>query len=238
VSEEGALYYVMELLEGLDMDDLVGRDGPQPAGRVLSLILQACDSLEEAHDLGMVHRDIKPSNLFVCRLGKQVDFVKVLDFGLVKAVLNPQDKQLTLDGVTQGTPPFMAPEQVLGYPEVDSRSDIYALGCVAYFLLTGQFVFEEPTPIATALAHTQKRPVPPSERSELAVPASLERVVMACLEKHREDRPQSAAELARRLKACTDVPEWSRADALRWWELHLPAPAAAQRAESVGGIRT
>jgi serine/threonine-protein kinase len=238
VSEEGSLYYVMELLEGFDMDGLVSCDGPQPAARVIFLIRQACDSLAEAHDLGMVHRDLKPSNLFVCRLGTQVDFVKLLDFGLVKAVLNREDTKLTLEGVTQGTPPFMSPEQVLGYPEVDGRSDIYSLGCVAYFLLTGQFVFEEPTPMATALAHTRKPPVPPSQRSELSVPASLERVVMACLEKQREDRPQSAAELARLLEACADVPAWSRADALRWWELHLPAPAAAERADTVGGRRT
>jgi serine/threonine-protein kinase len=225
VSDEGGLYYVMELLDGLDVDKLVGRYGPQPAGRVIFLIRQACDSLEEAHDLGLVHRDIKPSNLFVCRLGKQVDFLKVLDFGLVKAVLNLEDKQLTMEGVTQGTPPFMAPEQGLGYPEVDARADIYALGCVAYFLLTGELVFEERTPMATALAHIQKSPVPPSQRSELAIPGSLERVVMACLEKKPEDRPQSAAELARLLDACTDVPPWTRADALRWWEVHVPAPA-------------
>ena len=108
---------------------------------------------------------------------------------------------------------------------MDARADIYALGCVAYFLLTGELVFEERTPMATALAHIQKPPVPPSQRSELAIPGSLERVVMACLEKKPEDRPQSAAELARLLEACTDVPPWTRADALRWWEVHVPAPA-------------
>jgi len=227
VSDEGGLYYVMELLDGLDLDNLVRRYGAQPAGRVISLIRQACDSLDEANDLGLVHRDIKPSNLFVCRLGKHVDFVKVLDFGLVKAALNPGQTQLSLEGITTGTPAFMAPEQGLGEPNVDARADIYGLGCVAYFLLTGELVFEERTPMATALAHIQKPPAPPSQRSELEIPASLERVVMACLEKNRENRPQGAAELARLLDECTDVAPWTRAEAARWWETHLPAATAA-----------
>jgi hypothetical protein len=239
VSDEGCLYYVMELLDGLDVDQLVRRNGPQPGGRVIPLIRQVCDSLEEAHDMGMVHRDIKPSNLFVCRLGKQVDFVKVLDFGLVKAAaVSLGDKTITMEGVTQGTPLFMAPEQALGDPGVDARADIYSLGCVAYFLLTGRFVFEEPTPMATALAHIQNLPVPPSRSSELTIPASLEKVVMACLEKKREERPQSAAELACLLDACTDVTPWTRADALRWWEIHEPVPVAAQQPDIVGEKRT
>jgi eukaryotic-like serine/threonine-protein kinase len=226
MSDDGDLYYVMELLEGLDLQALVDRYGPQPAGRVISLIRQACDSLEEAHHSGMVHRDLKPTNLFVCRLGKQVDFVKVLDFGLVKATLKPEQTQLTMQGVMTGTPAFMAPEQGLGEPDIDARADIYGLGCVAYFLLTGQLVFEERSAMATALAHIQTLPVPPSQRSELPIPASLERVVMRCLKKAREDRPQSAFELAGLLDGCTDVPSWTRSDAVRWWEVHSPVSAA------------
>jgi len=226
MSDDGDLYYVMELLEGLDLQALVDRYGPQPAGRVISLIRQACDSLEEAHHSGMVHRDLKPTNLFVCRLGKQVDFVKVLDFGLVKATLKPEQTQLTMQGVMTGTPAFMAPEQGLGEPDIDARADIYGLGCVAYFLLTGQLVFEERSAMATALAHIQTLPVPPSQRSELPIPASLERVVMRCLEKAREDRPQSAFELAGLLDGCTDVPSWTRSDAVRWWEVHSPVSTA------------
>jgi hypothetical protein len=225
MSDDGSLYYAMELLEGLDAQTLVSRYGPQPAGRVISLIRQACDSLDEAHDLGMVHRDVKPTNLFVCRLGKQVDFVKVLDFGLVKAMLDPGQTQLTVQGDTSGTPAFMAPEQVRGEADIDGRADIYGLGCVAYFLLTGALVFDERTAMSTALAHLEKVPAPPSQRSELPIPASLERVILACLEKKREQRPQSAAELASLLEQCADVSPWTPADAKAWWALHHPAQA-------------
>ena len=176
----------------------------------------------------MVHRDIKPNNLFVCRLGKQVDFVKVLDFGLVKAVLNPGQAQLTMQGDTSGTPAFMSPEQVRG-EEIDPRADIYALGCVAYYLLTGTLVFEESTAMATAVAHVQQNPVPPSRRSELPVPAALENVVMACLEKDREHRPVSASELASLLDR-SGVRPWSPDDAKEWWSLHHPARSAGAAA--------
>jgi serine/threonine-protein kinase len=220
-SDDGSLFYAMELLEGFDAQALVERHGPLPPGRVVSLLRQACDSLEEAHDAGMVHRDIKPNNLFVCRLGKQVDFVKVLDFGLVKAAINPGQAQLTQQGDTSGTPAFMSPEQVRG-EEIDARADIYALGCVAYFLLTGALVFEESTPMATAVAHVQQAPVPPSRRSELPIPASLERTIMACLEKDRAQRPGSITELAALLDE-SGVRPWSQADAKEWWSLHHPA---------------
>jgi serine/threonine-protein kinase len=225
VSDDGSLYYAMELLEGMDTQSLVTRYGPQPAGRVISIIRQACDSLDEAHDLSMVHRDVKPTNLFLSRLGKQVEFVKVLDFGLVKAALDPGQAQLTMQGETSGTPAFMAPEQVRGEADIDGRADIYGLGCVAYFLLTGELVFDEPTPMATALAHVEKVPALPSRRSELPIPASLERVIMACLEKKPEQRPQTVAELASLLEACTDVPRWTPSDAKEWWALHHPAEA-------------
>jgi serine/threonine-protein kinase len=225
MSDDGSLYYAMELLDGLDAQTLVSQYGPQPAGKAISLIRQACDSLEEAHELGMVHRDVKPTNLFLCRLGKQVDFVKLLDFGLVKAVLNPDQAQLTMQGETSGTPAFMSPEQVRGERDVDGRADIYGLGCVLYYLLTGALVFDEPTAMATALAHVERAPVPPSQRSELPIPASIERVVMACLEKKREDRPQTVCELARQLEACRDIPEWTATEAKQWWALHYPVAA-------------
>jgi serine/threonine-protein kinase len=223
VSDEGSMYYVMELLDGIDAEKLVDLDGPQPPARVISLIRQICESLEEAHDLGMVHRDIKPSNVFICRLGKRTDFVKVLDFGLVKALQSPFETRLTMAGETSGTPAFMAPEQVRSEPDVDARADIYGVGCVAYYLLTGTLVFDERSPMSMALAHVEKEPEPPSNRTELPIPASLERIVMACLEKKPEDRPQSAAELAQLLDDCTDIPEWTQADANRWWSLHRPA---------------
>jgi serine/threonine-protein kinase len=221
-SDEGSLYYVMELLDGVDAETLVEQYGSQPAGRVVSLLRQVCESLEEAHDLGMVHRDIKPSNVFVCRLGKRADFVKVLDFGLVKALETPGQPRLTMYGETSGTPAFMAPEQVRSETDIDGRADIYGLGCVAYNLLTGTLVFDASTSMSMAVAHLEQQPEPPSRRTEVPVPASLERIVMTCLEKKPEHRPQSAAELAALLDECTDITPWTRADADRWWSLHRP----------------
>jgi serine/threonine-protein kinase len=224
LSEDGGLYYAMELLDGLDAETMIKQYGAQPAGRVVSLIRQACESLEEAHDSGMVHRDVKPGNLFVCRVGKRTDFVKLLDFGLVKALPDPEQTRLTMQGDTSGTPAFMSPEQVRG-EEIDARADIYGLGCVAYYLLTGTLVFNQATALSMAAAHVEQAPEPPSRRSELPIPESLERVVLACLAKKREDRPQSAAELAALLEACADVPRWTQADANQWWRLNRPEPA-------------
>jgi len=224
VSEDGALYYAMEYLQGIDAETLVERYGAQPAGRVTALLRQAVESLEEAHDAGLIHRDVKPSNLFICRLGKRTDFVKVLDFGLVKALSQAERVTATTHSQTTGTPAFMAPEQVRG-EEVDARTDIYGLGCVAYFLLTGTLLFDKPSAMAMAMAHVAEQPEPPSRRSELPIPACLDRIVMACLAKDPIDRPQSAAELRTLLEACTDVPQWSHADADRWWALHRPDAA-------------
>jgi serine/threonine-protein kinase len=223
LAENGSLYYAMEFLHGLDAQTLVDQYGPQPAGRVISCLRQACESLEEAHDAGLVHRDIKGSNLFICRLGKRADFVKVLDFGLVKDLAGATRTGLTRSG-GGGTPACMAPEQVRG-EDVDARTDIYGLGCLAYFLLTGTLPFDRPNAMSMAIAHLTERPEPPSKRAELPVPQSLERVVLACLEKKREDRPQSMAELRAMLDGCTDVEPWTEADANRWWALHRPEPA-------------
>jgi len=195
---DGCFYYVMELLNGFDFETLIQRFGPQPPERVLSFLLQACDSLAEAHSAGLIHRDIKPKNLFVCRLGLHYDFVKVLDFGLVKSAASSGDSQsqLTLDGTTTGTPAYMSPEMALGDKNMDARSDIYSLGCVAYWLLTGQLVFKGNTPTAVLLAHVQNPPIPPSQRSELEIPEDLERVILTCLEKDPTRRPQGAQELS------------------------------------------
>jgi eukaryotic-like serine/threonine-protein kinase len=222
LAENGSLYYAMEYLNGLDAATLVDRYGPQPAGRVVSFLRQACESLEEAHDTGLVHRDIKASNIFICRLGKRTDFVKVVDFGLVKELAGVTKTALTKSAIS-GTPAFMAPEQVRG-ELVDPRTDIYGLGCLAYFLLTGTVVFNKPSSMAMAVAHLSEHAEPPSTRSELPIPQSLERVVMACLEKRREARPQSVAELRDMLAGCTDVTPWTDADATHWWALHRPEP--------------
>ena len=221
VAENGSLYYAMEYLQGLNVEVLVERYGAQPAGRVIAIIRQAIESLEEAHEAGLIHRDVKPSNVFIARLGKRTDFVKVLDFGLVKALAGLDAAIATTGGLATGTPAFMAPEQVRGN-EVDARTDIYGLGCVAYFLLTGTVVFDKSSAMAMAMAHVSEQPEPPSRRSEIPIPAPLERVVLACLAKDPNDRPQSAAELRTMLDACTEVPQWSHADADRWWALHRP----------------
>ncbi len=230
VAEDGSFYYVMELLDGINLERLVKRFGPQTPARVLQILLQICDSIGEAHQIGLVHRDLKPTNIFVCRLGLNVDFVKVLDFGLVKLISSETDTHVTLDGTTAGTPAYMAPEVAMGNDDVDGRADIYALGCIAYWLLTGQLVFEEPSPVAMALAHVQGTLVSPSRRTELPIPEPMERVVVACLAKKPEDRPQTAVELAALLRRCAaDAGIWTATDAERWWQINLPGTALAMR---------
>lgn len=223
VASSGDYYYVMELLDGLDLQSLVNGFGAVDAERAVHLVIQICDSLADAHFRGMVHRDIKPANIFVCRMGPTVDFVKVLDFGLVKAFGEPSEQmdQLTEDDVLAGTPAFMAPELLEG-GEATAASDLYALGCVAYWLLTATHVFEGATPIKVALEHLRAVPEQPSVRSELDIPESLERVVLQCLEKDPERRPASAEELARELDATALPASWGQDRARSWWHLHIP----------------
>jgi len=226
-AEDGAFYYVMELLEGLDLSTLVDKYGPQEPARVIHLLVQACHSLEEAHRAGLIHRDIKPANLFVCRYGTDDDFVKVLDFGLVKEVTAQGDKalQLTQHGVVVGTPGFMPPELALGKDDVDGRADLYSLGCVAYWLLTGSLVFEGDTPMEQMVQHAKDPPPPPSSRSEHEIPEALERTILSCLAKDPAERPASAQDLARQLQGCPMDRPWTPERAHRWWEVHRPAGA-------------
>ncbi|UCG76130.1 MAG: serine/threonine protein kinase [Gemmatimonadota bacterium] len=221
VTEEGDFYYVMQLLEGLDLNGLVERFGALPAGRAIYLLRQVCHSLGDAHEAGLVHRDIKPSNIIACRLGPDYDFVKVLDFGLV-ALCCASGTELTVEGQTAGTPAFMAPEVARGLPDIDGRADIYALGCVAFWLLTGQRVFTDESPLATIAHHLQTPPDRPSSRAEVVVPGDLEEVILACLEKDREARPADAWELDARLATCEAAGSWDQATAREWWKLHLP----------------
>ncbi len=227
VSSDGCFYFVMELLGGISLATLVEKYGPQPAGRVVYILRQVCSSLEEAHRRGLIHRDIKPSNIFICQIGIESDFAKVLDFGLVKNLAPADGQHLTMDGMSAGTPAYMAPEIALGEGPIDGRGDIYALGCVAYYLLTGVQVFDEKTATAAALAHVQKPPIPPSHRTELAIPPDVEALVLDCLAKRPDERPATAAELDRRLSACRLERPWTQADAEEWWRTYHPKSTAA-----------
>ncbi len=222
---DGTFYYVMEYLRGLDLSTLVKRMGPLPAERVVHLLRQACHSLNEAHGAGLIHRDIKPGNLLTCRYGPDVDFVKVLDFGLVKqrAAAPTDETMLTRQGAATGTPAFMSPEMILGEREIDGRADIYALGCVAYYLLTGQLVFDSDSPMKTMVMHAKDAPPPMADRTELAIPPALETVVQRCLAKDPADRPQSAGDLAQALVAIEFDHPWTEQRAREWWDTHRPA---------------
>jgi serine/threonine-protein kinase len=229
VTEDQTLYLVMEFLDGIDLESLVRQHGPMPAPRVVHVLRQVCDSLEEAHAGGLVHRDIKPANIYIGRVGCREDFVKVLDFGLVKfAAAAPEQSLTTIEGVIMGTPAYMAPEMALG-DNVDGRADLYALGCVAYFLLTGEQVFAGNTVLKVITQHLHAVPVPPSQRTALPIPAALERLVLACLAKKPEERPQNARQLAQSL-ATIDGMTWSEEDARRWWSQHQPPQASASDA--------
>jgi serine/threonine-protein kinase len=223
-TNDGNFYYVMELLSGRDLETLVREFGPLPYRRALYLLRQICHSLADAHARGLVHRDIKPANVYACRMGLEYDFVKVLDFGLVKYRDRPSGLQTlqTLDHHTTGTPAYMAPEIILGEGDVDRRADVYALGCVAYYLLTGQLVFEGDTPMKMLLHHVHSEPVPPSQRTELEVPPELDAIVMACLEKDPRNRPQDAEQLLNLACECRTCEGWNQRAARSWWEQHLP----------------
>ena len=224
VTEDRTFYYVMELLAGRDLETLVREFGPLPADRALYVLRQVCHSLAEAHARGLVHRDVTPANVYLCRMGLDYDFVKVLDFGLVK--FNDQRTiEQTIMGpathLTAGTPAFMAPEQI-AEGDVDARADVYSLGCVAYYLLTGQLVFEADTAMKMFLQHLQEAPLPPSHRTELPVPPEVDALVMACLHKDPARRPQNAEELLRLIDGMRAAGRWNNERARVWWQRHLP----------------
>ncbi|NIM51618.1 MAG: protein kinase [Gemmatimonadales bacterium] len=222
VAEDGAFYYVMELLDGADFEKLVKRFGPVPPERTIHLVRQACLSLAEAHSRGLIHRDIKPSNIHTTRMGLTLDFVKVLDFGLVKADQSREQTMLTAPHMTTGTPAYMAPELAMGEPDIDGRVDLYALGCVFYWLLTGQLVFDAENPVKMMHRHISDTPEAPSLRTELDVPRELDELVLACLAKRPDNRPSSAEEVVRLLDAVRVPEPWTEERARRWWDTHLP----------------
>jgi serine/threonine-protein kinase len=227
VSEDGRVFYAMELLKGLTLEGMVKRDGPMPAERVVHLLSHVLGALEEAHVLGLVHRDVKPANIMVTKNGTEHDFAKLLDYGLVHLKQRgPDHRALTSAGTLTGTPLYMAPEQCMGEPPPDGRTDLYALGAVGYFLLTGEAPFLDVNPTNVMLAHIQKKPVPPSERSELGVPPDVEAIVMKALEKAPDARFATAAEMRAALRACRCFGEWTEARAAAWWQTRAPAEIA------------
>jgi hypothetical protein len=215
-ADDGTFYYVMEYLPGLSLEALVRQSGPLPAGRVIYLLRQACAGLAEAHTLGLVHRDLKPANIFVARRGGESDVAKVLDFGLVKLTRDREAVTLTQDLTVSGTPSYMAPEQATASGDLDARADVYALGAVAYFALTGRPPFEGPTAFAILMAHARDPVVPPSELRP-DVPTDLEQVVLNCLAKAPDDRYPDARALGRALAACANAASWNSDQADLWW---------------------
>jgi serine/threonine protein kinase len=232
---EGVFYYAMEYLDGIDLQTLVERYGPQPVPRVIHIMLQVCSSLYEAHSLGLVHRDIKPANIMLNRRGGEPDVVKVLDFGLVKATDDQQQAGLTQQASLTGTPLYMSPEAIQMPNSVDARSDLYAVGAMGYFLLTGQPVFEADSVVDLCQKHVATPPVPPSERVGTPIPPELESAILACLEKSRAKRPQTARDLAALISRCAEATAWSIEDSDAWWGRHergqasgiVSSPAAA-----------
>jgi eukaryotic-like serine/threonine-protein kinase len=218
IANDGSFYYAMELLDGLDADKLVKRFGPMPPERAIFALRQVCHSLSEAQSCGLVHRDIKPANIFFCRYGEEFDFVKVLDFGIVKAVSEAAETGTidTRETALRGTPAFMSPEQAIG-GEVDGRGDIYSAGCLAYWLLTGQHVFSADTTMGMLVQHAQAEPLPPSRKARQQIPKAVDDVVMACLAKNPAGRPQSAKELGRRLGELPGANAWTQERARQWW---------------------
>jgi serine/threonine-protein kinase len=222
---EGRLYFAMELIRGVNLDQYVKRFGPMPPERVRHVLLGVLNSLEEAHGAGLTHRDIKPSNILLGRLGLEHDFVKVVDFGLVKSIA-AGDGQLTADQQAIGTPAFMAPEIARGESEgVDGRADLYSLACVADWLLTGVPLFDAKTPVALLLKHANETPRRMVERSEAMVPEEFEDLLRRCLAKQASERPADCATLRQEL---LELPmrEWTQAKSREWWRTHLPELAA------------
>jgi hypothetical protein len=241
---DGVFYYAMELLEGATLDEIVEVDGPQPEERVIHILEQAAASLAEAHDAGLIHRDIKPGNIMVVDRGGISDLVKVLDFGLVKDVgLNARGESTTEPALTMadaitGTPLYIAPETVTAPETVDARADLYALGAVGYWLLTGTHVFGGKSILEVCGHHLHSMPAPPSTRLGKPVAADLEAVLLACLAKRREDRPATAHVLRERLHACAAAGRWTNARAAQWWALHrheLRSGGAGASASSAAG---
>jgi serine/threonine-protein kinase len=219
-SFEGTFYYAMEYLAGINLDLLVKRHGKQPAERVRQIMIQVCGALQEAHDRGISHRDIKPANIILCERGAMPDVAKVVDFGLVKELAKDSGASIH---VVVGTPAYVAPEAVTDPSTVGPAADLYALGCVGYFMLTGKKVFDGATDVEICTQHVTKQPVPPSQVAATHVPRQLEDIILTCLAKQPSGRPASATELADRLRASGPFDDWDEVRARAWWQEFTPA---------------
>lgn len=225
-TDDGTFYYVMEYLPGMNLSEMVQAYGPLPPERVIHLLAQICDALNEAHQMGMVHRDIKPANVFSATRGGVYDVAKLLDFGLVKPLTEATDARITQEEAITGSPLYMSPEQSTG-EEPDARSDIYSIGAVAYYLLTGQPPFVDQRPIKVLMAHAHQAPAPPSSLRE-DIPRDMEAIVLRCLAKSPTERFSSARSLRDALLACEAAGKWNRDDASRWWQKYAEAAEQAQ----------
>jgi serine/threonine protein kinase len=236
-THDGVFYYAMELLEGANLQRIVALDGAQPSGRVVRILMMACGALAEAHAIGLIHRDIKPANIMLCKQGGERDVVKLLDFGLVKELEVDRDTALTGATTLTGTPQYMAPESILSPESVDVRTDIYALGAVAYYLLAGSEVFDGQSVVEVCGQHLHQAPEPFAARG-ITISPELEVVVLSCLEKDPSRRPQTALELRSRLAACK-VDVWDSTDAQIWWDAHQAELDSEEMASTSGSeIRT
>lgn len=217
-TDEGIFYYAMEHIEGVTLYDLVEQHGPLPEGRVIRILTQACGSLYEAHQEGLVHRDIKATNIMLCLRAEIPDFVKVLDFGLVKMI--DAGTTVTMDGALTGTPLYMSPEAISDPDAVGPASDLYALGVLGYYLLTGQYVFGDGTALEICKQHMSEQPAPPSSLPGVAVSPAMDELILQCLAKERSARPANALALAKALTACPSAGDWTDDMARSWWAEH------------------
>ena len=229
-SADGVLYYAMEYLDGVDLETLIAIDGPQEPARVVHILTQICGALAEAHAIGLIHRDIKPGNVLLCQRGGQPDVAKVVDFGLVKELGSQSGAGNSAVDAIIGTPLYMSPESIVSPGKVDARSDLYAVGALGYFLLTGQPVFSGASVVEVCGHHLHSTPPPPADRLGRELPADLEAVVLACLHKDRNQRPESARALAKQLAACA-LPGWEHEQASAWWQRHTTTIAQTRKAQ-------
>jgi serine/threonine protein kinase len=227
----------MEFLRGLNLHELIARSGPQPEGRVIHILTQVCDSLSEAHALGLIHRDIKPGNIFLCHRGGVPDCVKVLDFGLVRIYGAAEAEPLNdaADNVVEGTPWFTPPEAIKGSAQINQCSDLYAVGALGYYLLTGQYIFDAETVAEIHDKQLNAAPIPPSQRTTQPISHEMEQLILCCLEKDADLRPQSAAKLRGSLMACAAAADWTPDARTAWWETYERQPVTSFN-ETAAGI--